>query len=106
MNEQSQPAGLYYDRQGRSITMEEWANETDPAVNRTIVSPTVIVSTRFYGQRHTDDDPPLLFETRVFGGRHDRDYEWYTSEQEARQGHDRWVSRARRALREDGDGNG
>jgi hypothetical protein len=105
MDEHARPAGPYFNRQGETITADEWVvlAADDHILAHTRISKSVEVSTFWIGVCTSSVDPPLIFQTMVFGGRHDRDHEWHTSEQQAREGHDRWVSRAQRAVREDGN---
>ena len=58
-----------------------------------------VVSTRFLAMNLTlaRDNPALVFETRVKGGWLDDQWERFSSLDEARAGHEKWVERVRRA---------
>ena len=109
----------YYDRQGRPITMEQWATALEGRSRRigfdTIkddgTGQKAEVSTVWLGLDHRfREGPPLIFETMVFGGKFDQEQERYSTEEEALAGHARWVAAVRgdsetsAALCEDGEG--
>jgi hypothetical protein len=82
---------LYFDRQGRPITMEQWVAGmgTDRHVGLTDLGPLGQVSTVWLGLNHGwGAGPPLIFETMVFGGPLDEYQERYATEEEASTGHD------------------
>jgi hypothetical protein len=89
----------YYSRQGRPLTLMEWAqafdNMTEEArrIALTQVWPGVTVSTVWIGLDHRihGDGPPLIFESMVFGGHYDGKAERYATEAEAVEGHERMV---------------
>jgi hypothetical protein len=85
---------LFYDRAGRPITVQEWAElkTVDRYVGGTRVGP-AWVSTVWLGMDHGFMGPPLIFETVVFGGIDDMEMERYHTEAEARVGHEWWVRR-------------
>lgn len=91
---------IYYDREGKPLTMSEWASafETREHVGKTEAAPGVDVSTVWLGLDHNyGGGPPMIFETMVFGGPLDQDCERYHTEAEALAGHERWVIAARAA---------
>lgn len=100
---------MYYHRDGTPAkSIEEvaylWRGNSQEdfdktrGVARTDVNDEVSVSTVFLVMNHAyDDGPPMIFETMVFGGEHDNDCWRYSTEDEARAGHDRIV----KALREE-----
>jgi hypothetical protein len=85
-----------YDRDGRPISFETWI-ELDKEENKRVafdqIEPDVWVSTVWLGLNHQFDPvgPPIIFETMVFGGEHDQDQERYSTEEDALEGHRRWV---------------
>ena len=81
----------YYDRQGNSVGMEEFAKifEADRIVAQD-KQLDVMVSTVFLGLDHNyGDGPPLIFETMIFGGPLDQWQDRYSTEEEAKLGHER-----------------
>jgi hypothetical protein len=88
----------YYDRQGNLIPGSEWSL-ADNTLLKTTVSEHFDVSTIYLGLDHNwGDGPPLIFETMVFSdGPLNQDCERYTTEEQAREGHTRWVKRAEEA---------
>lgn len=88
----------YYDRQGNVITMDEWialiepSKGGSPAYKRVAFDEFpggVEVSTVWLGLNHAfRPGPPLIFETMIFGGPHNEYQVRYTTEEEARQGHE------------------
>lgn len=91
----------HYDRQGRQISMTEWgrmfSDEDEKRVAFTQVDDHVGVSTVWLGVDHQfGDGPPLIFETMVFGGPLDQEQERYSTEEQARAGHEDMVKRAAR----------
>ena len=91
----------YYDRAGKPISQDEWfARFNDKRIAKTTIVDGVDVSTVWLGLDHSwGDGPPLIFETMVFGGEHDQDCWRYSTEEQAKAGHERVVS----ALREGRD---
>ncbi len=95
----------YYDRQGRQRSWRDiLANDIQPAADRgedyRRVAETIgeagTVSTVWLGMNHAwDDGPPLIFESMVFGGLLDQDQVRYTTEEQARAGHDELVAKVR-----------
>jgi hypothetical protein len=97
----------HYDRQGNPIGMMEWATSFTPdrqAVDKTTLNDAEgrehYVSTVWLGVDHNfGDGPPLIFETMIFCHDHKCDLdEWqdrYSTEDEARVGHDHAVERVR-----------
>ena len=86
----------YYDRQGRPMTLVEWAETFEHQSDYKIVEQTTLpngrwVSTVWLGLNHQyGDGPPLIFETLVFsqhGEWSEVDGERYSTEDEARAGH-------------------
>lgn len=65
------------------------------------------VSTVFLAFDHSfgDGEPPLLFETMVFGGgdEFDDEQERYSTWDEAKAGHERWVEKVRASTEEEGE---
>ena len=96
----------YYDRSGRQLTLDEWSQlmEDDEykVVERTHVGP-YLVSTVWLGLNHNWwGGPPLIFETMVFDQgpgterpHHDHEMERYSTEAQARAGHDQMVAMVR-----------
>lgn len=87
---------LYYDRSGRPISLDEWTRNfrLNRSVAQTHLGRLGYVSTVFLGLNHAwDDGPPLLFETLVFGGPLDETMERYTTEEQARIGHEFMIMR-------------
>ena len=84
-----------YNRRGVEITLDEYGKlftSEYQRVERTEVGDDVVVSTVWLGVDHRwGDGPPLIFETMVFGGEHDEVQERYSTEEDARAGHQRWV---------------
>jgi hypothetical protein len=85
---------LYYDRQSRPISHEQWMAEFSRSHGRRHVASTDLkelgrVSTVWMGLNHAyDDGPPLIFETMIFGGPMDQYMDRYTTEDQARTGHE------------------
>lgn len=91
---------LHYDRQGRPITLEQWAllfeAGTDRVVEQTALSNGLWVSTVWLGLDHnyTGVGPPIIFETLVFpteAGGAEIDGHRYATEEQARAGHAAFV---------------
>jgi len=89
-----------YDREGRPISMEEWARlreQGNTVAKDDIITKdgrTVLVSTIWLGMDHRfgDDGPPLIFETMVFEQGMAEELCWrYSTEKEAKDGHDMTV---------------
>jgi hypothetical protein len=94
---------LYYDRAGNPIALMEWAALFDDhdikVVAYTEIGP-YRVSTVWLGLDHSwGHGPPLIFETMVFGpesaGGYDMDCRRYSTEEQARAGHDETVTLVR-----------
>lgn len=95
---------FYYDRQGRPISAGEveklWRE--DRHVAKTDLGDLGRVSTVWLGLDHGwDDGPPLIFETLVFDGPLEGEMERYSTEEQARTGHDFMVMRLT-VLRDEG----
>lgn len=92
---------MFYDREGNRITLErfdELVEEHGVAYKRVAATEVgeVWVSTVWLGVDHNyDDGPPLIFETMILGGPNDGDMWRYTTEDEARAGHERVVALVR-----------
>ena len=102
---------MYYDRQGKPITLAEWcyANTYEPesrTVGRDHLPNGYFVSTVWLGLDHSmgvaakafglPSQPPIIFETMVFdetGDKSDLDMERYSTEAEAIAGHAEMVAR-------------
>jgi hypothetical protein len=90
----------FYDREGNPISLYQWAlmfeNDEAKRVARTELGD-VVVSTVWLGLDHGwgDDDRPLIFETMVFEGKMDGEQMRYSTEEEARTGHQAMVIRVR-----------
>jgi len=81
----------YYDRDGVPISMEQWvfAMGKDRHVGFTNLGRNGHVSTVWLGLNHAfGEGPPLIFETMIFGGPLDEYQERYSTEEEARVGHE------------------
>lgn len=80
-------------------TLLEWARWFDDDDKRRVAKTMigeVMVSTVFLGLDHRfGEGRPLWFETMVFGGEHDDELERYTTVEESRLGHERWVDKVR-----------
>lgn len=89
----------YFDRQGAPISFGEWSERHSRGDWRVAQDRLgeAWVSTIWNGiDAGPLDEPPVIFETVIFGGPYDR-YEWgYSTEVEAKAGHERVVE----ALRE------
>jgi hypothetical protein len=99
---------IYYDRQGKPMTVQQWAEKFEDAhyrhVARDVIgpdepldpAPLITVMTFWLGLNHDwRSDEPLIFETLVIGGEHDATGIWYTAETQAREGHRRAVEELR-----------
>lgn len=92
---------MHYDRNGQPMTLEDWGRALDDIESRRIAETTLsdgkYVSTVWIGLDHSfGQGPPLIFETMVFGSENDRsdvDCARYSTESEARAGHDAMVQR-------------
>lgn len=86
---------LYYDPQGRPISLELFSQllhgRSDDnwwKVDETDVSPDVKVSTVWLGIDHAmPGQVPMIFETMVFGGSHDQLIQRYATWKDAARGH-------------------
>lgn len=98
----------FTDRQGRPLTIEQWSRMFADRAYKRVASTTVRrlwVSTVWMGMDHGYGNKPLYFETMVFpapGSKRYRNRPWmeeyverYTTELEARRGHQRIVDRIR-----------
>ena len=87
----------YYDRNGNPISFKQWAELWTPENKRVAFARVgdVEVSTVWLGLDHgfNPAGPPVIFETMVFGGPHSEDQERYCTEEDALDGHRRWVQR-------------
>ncbi len=99
---------IYYDRHGKPMTLQQWAEKFEDAhyrhVARDVIgpdepldpAPLITVMTFWLGLNHNwRSDEPLIFETIVIGGEHDATGIWYTTETQAREGHRRAVEELR-----------
>jgi hypothetical protein len=89
---------LFYDRAGEPISMEEWSrlfrDMTYKVVEKTHVGDAE-VSTVWIGADHGfGEGPPIIFETLIFGGALDQVGARYSTEEEARAGHEKFVKLA------------
>lgn len=89
---------MYYDREGKPIDQTEWGEKFRDMdykrVERTDLPNGIWVSTVWLGLDHGifQDGPPVIFETMVFGeGNGDEYQERYSTEAEARAGHEKAV---------------
>ena len=89
----------YYRLDGKPITQDEWLHILeDPEKKRVALTGhgDVIITTIYLGVDHGYGyGPPLIFETMVFGGEFDKEQERYSTIEQARAGHDRWVAKVR-----------
>lgn len=91
----------------RELDRESWARWMVDEANRPLLDVAktdvghIRISTIFYGYDEFGFDPPLVWETQIEGGCLDGHTERYSSRQDARLGHERWVQlvRAREELR-------
>jgi hypothetical protein len=94
----------HYDRAGKRITLRQWGElkYQDPDYHR--VALTIVgeakVSTVWLGLDHRmtvldGGGPPIIFETMIFGGPHDEEQWRYSTEVEARAGHELVVAQLR-----------
>lgn len=84
--------GFYYDRDGSSITGEQWRHLFENKAYCRVAFDQidgVEVSTVWLGMNHnySMDGPPLIFETMVFGGELGQEQWRYSTEQAALTGH-------------------
>lgn len=91
----------YYDKDGRSIEMMDWAQLFEDNGYKRIASDTVgdaTISTVWMGLDHSFGfGPPLIFETMVFGGSLSDEMDRYPTLAEAETGHRAMVERVREA---------
>lgn len=82
----------YYNRQGRPVSNEQWEAEfsrQDRRVLWTDLGSLGRVSTVWLGLNHAyDDGPPLIFETMIFDGPMHEYMDRYSTEEQARAGHE------------------
>lgn len=89
----------YYNRKGEPIDTMQWAmqfRDEDRVVAKTELPDGKTVSTVFLGLNHRfGDGPPLIFETMVFGPDSyiDMDCERYSTEEQAKAGHEAMVAK-------------
>lgn len=90
----------WFDRDGKPLEMLEWArlfeNLEYKRVARDELTNGCLVSTVWLGLNHGYGGPPLIFETMVFrpdDGVDGGDMERYSTEAEARAGHDAMVKK-------------
>ncbi len=91
---------IYYDKEGNPIDREEWVQLLENIEYRRIAETKLSdgrqISTVHIGLDHSfGDGPPLIFETMVFPSKDesaDERCERYSTEEEARAGHDRIVT--------------
>lgn len=101
--------GEYYARDGREITFDEYVKiaRGGKRVAETTLPDGKWVSTVWLGLNHQYyDGPPLIFETMVFESRemlHEVDCRRYSTEEAAKDGHDRMVARWTAHPNGDGD---
>lgn len=98
----------YYDRAGNPITMDTWIDTYRTPADKRVALTTVgevNVSTVWLGIDYRfGDGPPLIFETMVFGGPLDQECDRYSTEEQARAGHEAMVARVRAAHLESDNG--
>jgi hypothetical protein len=86
----------YYDRAGQPMTTLEWAMSFEDFEQKVVAKATVgdaEVSTVWLGLNHQfGDGPPLIFETMIFGGEHDQWQDRYSTEEQAKAGHEAVVA--------------
>ena len=91
---------IYDDRQGKPMTMQQWAQRFEDEDYRLIArdvigpdepldpAPLITVSTFWFGLNHDwRSDEPLIYETIIIGGEHDATGMRYATEKQAREGH-------------------
>lgn len=85
---------IYYSKEGKTITFDEWANrvESDKRVAETTLEDGTWISTVWLGIDHSfiSGGLPIIFETMVFPSKDDigeRDMERYSTLEEAQAGH-------------------
>jgi len=97
-----------YDRQGKPMGLMEWARAFE-ADDRHVGDDRIgeaHVSTVWLGLDHSfGEGPPLIFETMIFGGPHEEYCERYSTEEEARAGHERIVAALREGRSLEGEGH-
>jgi len=89
----------YFDRNGKLITLEEWAelsaNEEYKRLRKTEIDD-IVISTVWLGINHQfGSGPPLIFETMIFDGESEKQWR-YTDEKEALFGHENAVKSVER----------
>lgn len=95
---------LYYDRQGKPLTDDEWSTQFRSQEAKRVAETTLPdgtwISTVWLGLDHSfGAGPPLIFETMVFEKGcasvpdRDNDMDRYSTEQEALDGHKRMVEK-------------
>jgi len=93
----------YYRRDGTLTTREEgWSLLGDRNGERRVAKDVVVLSdgkkvevstVHLVIDHNFGEGPPLIFETMVFGGAFDEEQERYSTEEEAAEGHARWLAR-------------
>ena len=86
---------FYFDREGNPISIEEWMakhEKTGGSISEQILRTErgdVLVSTVFTGLNMAPLNPrPMIYETMIFGGEHDQSQWRYSTEDEAKAGHE------------------
>lgn len=87
---------IFYDRQGKPITPEEWhalfADKSYQKVRQTKATDEVTVSTVWLGIDHSHGgEVPVIFETMICGGKREGEQFRYATEEAALADHDRIV---------------
>jgi len=89
-------SGRYYDVRGKPIDLDSWVAAFARQWRLQDEAGEVRVSTVYLGLDHnfSAEGPPLIFETMVFGGPLDDEQERYSTQEQATEGHHRWVQKA------------
>ncbi len=82
----------YYDREGKEITIDDWAKKFENGDYKVVRKSTVHgmdISTVWLGSDHGFgmSEKPIIFETMIFGGPWDQFEQRYPSEEQAVLGH-------------------
>ena len=89
----------YFGKDGAPLQLMEWARLMEDEEYKRVGSESrgdVLVSTVWLGLDHSfGQGPPIIFETLIFGGEHDEYTKRYSTEDQAREGHDRIVAKLR-----------
>lgn len=81
----------YFNWQGKPISQDQWSAlyMLERHVAKTDLGELGKVSTVWLGLNHAfDSGPPLIFETMIFGGPMDEYMDRYSTEEEAKAGHE------------------